>query len=343
MKKVLAFIVCSSLSISAYCQHDKNLSIWYISPVLYNPGAISTGVEDYSFTTNFRSQWPTIPEPGLGMRTNTLNAEFKIPDGLMGSNNFGVGLNVLNEQTGVANLMTTNVSIPINYTLQLDKRNKLSLGVSPGYFQQSVDRGSQTWESEWNGSSFVSDKNTEPGFNNAYGSIDIGTGIFYQHTYRNKTRLYGGIALNHLTKQKINFFFPSKDRMYLNTVISVGGDIATKKRDLRIQPNVIYFKSGPGYNLMAGVSLEHILREGSEITTINKTVCVNYGFYYRHKDAISATFGFKVKGVRFGLAFDANLSYLSQATNSIGGVEVYFKSMHLYKKSGSKGKIKKLS
>ena len=91
------------------------------------------------------------------------------------------------------------------------------------------------------------------------------------------------------------------------------------------------------------VTLEHILREGSEITTINKTVCVNYGFYYRHKDAISTTFGFKIKGIRVGLAFDANISYLSRATNSIGAIEVYFKSMHLYKKSGSRGKMKKLS
>ena len=342
MKRVITLIACTSLSLTALAQQDKNLSVWYQSPVLYNPGAIAIGEEDFSFTTNFRSQWLTIPEPGIGMRTNTLNAEFKIPDGLMGTNNFGIGLNVLNDQTGVAKLMTTNVSIPINYTMQLDKRNKLSIGVSPGYYQQSVDRGSQTWESDWNGNNYLQNKNTELGLNNSYGSIDLGTGIFYQYEYRNKTRLYGGIALNHLTRQKINFSFAG-DKLYLNSVFSAGADITTKKRDLRIQPNLIFFKSGPGYNLMAGVSMEHILREGSEITTINKTVCVNYGMYYRHKDAISATFGFKIKGIRFGLAFDANLSYLSQATNSLGAVEVYFKSMHLYKKTGSKGKIKKLS
>jgi hypothetical protein len=225
--------------------------------------------------------------------------------------------------------------------MQLDKRNKVSVGISPGFYQQSVDRASQTWENDWNGNAFIPGKNTELGLNNSYGAIDLGTGVFYQHEYRNKTRIFGGLAFNHLTRQKINFSFGG-DRMYVNTVLSAGADITTRKRDLRVQPNIIYFKTGPGYNLMGGVSLEHILREGSEITTINKTVCVNYGFYYRHKDAISTSFGFKIKGIRVGLAFDANISYLSQASNSIGAIEVYFKSMHLYKKSGSKGKLKGL-
>lgn len=342
MKRIITLYSIIAASCFSIAQQDKNLSIWYQSPVLYNPGAVSTGSEDFSFTTNFRSQWLTVPQPGIGMRTNTLNAEFKIQDGLMGTNNFGIGLNVLNDQTGDAKLMTTSVSIPLNYTLQLDKRNKLSIGVSPGFYQQSVNRPSQTWESDWNGNSYVPGKNTELGLNNSYGSIDLGTGLFYQHEYRNKTRVFGGLAFNHLTRQKINFSFGG-DRMYINTVLSGGADITTRKRDLRVQPNFIFFKTGPGYNLMAGVSLEHILREGSEITTINKTVCVNYGFFYRHKDAISTTFGFKIKGIRVGLAFDANISYLSRATNSIGAIEVYFKSMHLYKKSGSKGKMKKLS
>lgn len=340
MKKLILLFL--SISTFSFAQQDKNLSIWYQSPVLYNPGALSTGEEDFSLTTNFRSQWLTIPQPGIGMRTNTLNAEFKIQDGSMG-NNFGIGINALNEETGDAKLMTTSISIPINYTINLDRKNKLSVGISPGFFQQSVNRPSQTWESDWNGNGFFPNKNTELGLNNSYSSIDLGIGTFYQRTFKTKTRIFGGLAFNHLTRQKINFSFGG-DRIYINSVVSAGADITTRNKNLRIHPNFLYFRSGPGYNLMAGISLEHLLREGSEITTLNKTVCVNYGFYYRYKDAISTTIGFKLKGVRLGIAFDTNISYLSQATNSIGAIEVYFKTMHLYKnrKSSSKGKIKKL-
>jgi len=339
MKHIYILTVLSLLSAGVFSQQDRNLSTWNQSPVLYNPAAVATGDEDFSFFTNFRSQWLTIPEPGVGLRTNTLTAEFKIPDGFRGSNNFGIGLNALNDQTGTAKLMTTNISIPINYTLALDRSNKISIGISPGFYQQSVDRNAQTFENQWNGSQFINLTDIEIGLNSSYASIDLGAGAFYQHTMRNKTRIYGGVALNHLTRQKINFSFGG-DRIYMQSVVQVGADITSNKKDLRLQPSILYFKTGTGYNLIAGMTLEHILRESSQITTINKTTCVNYGFYYRHNDALITTLGFKVKGIRFGLAFDANLSYLSQATASVGAIEVYFKSMHLYKKSSSRTKIK---
>ena len=125
----------------------------------------------------------------------------------------------------------------------------------------------------------------------------------------------------------------------MQTVIHAGANIFTRKRDLRILPQLMYFKTGPGSNLIGGISLEHILKEGSAITNINKTVTVNYGFYYRYRDALVTTLGFKFKGFRMGVAFDANLSYFNQATNSLGGFEVYLKTLHLYKKSGKRDKI----
>lgn len=339
MKNIYIASLFSLLTASVFSQQDRNISTWYQSPVLYNPAAVATGDEDFGFFTNFRSQWLTIPEPGIGLRTNTLTAEFKIPDGFSGNNNFGIGLNALNDQTGSAKLMTTNISIPINYTLSLDRNNKVSIGIAPGFYQQSLDRTAQTFENQWNGQQFISLPDIEIGLNDSYASIDLGAGVFYQYTMRNKTRFYGGLALNHLTRQKINFSFGG-DRIYMQSVVQLGADITSRKKDLRLQPSLLYFKTGTGYNLIAGMTFEHILKESSQITTINKTTCVNYGFYYRHNDALITTLGFKIKGIRFGLAFDANLSYLSQATASVGALEVYFKTMSLYKKSSSRTKLK---
>ena len=339
MKNIYIATVFSLLSVSVFTQQDRNISTWYQSPVLYNPAAVATGEEDFGFFTNFRSQWLTIPEPGIGLRTNTLTAEFKIPDGFSGSNNFGIGLNALNDQTGSAKLMTTNISIPINYTLSLDRNNKVSIGIAPGFYQQSIDRTAQTFENQWNGDQFINLPDIEIGLNDSYASIDLGIGAFYQYTMRNKTRFYGGLALNHLTRQKINFSFGG-DRIYMQSVVQLGADITSRKKDLRLHPSLLYFKTGTGFNLITGMSFEHVLKESSQITTINKTTTVNYGFYYRHNDALITTFGFKIKGIKFGIAFDANLSYLSQATASVGAIEVYFKSMHLYKKSSSRTKLK---
>ncbi len=335
MKNLILFIFILSAS-QFLAQQDKSVSMWSQSPMMYNAGAVATGEEDMSFFTNFRYQWFTIGNQP--MRTNILNASFKIPDGFLGSNNFGIGINAVNDQTGDVGLMTTAVSVPINYTMALDRRNKLSVGVSPGFYQQGFNASLQTWENQWTGSGFSNSISSEPSLNDSYATIDISTGVFYQHTLRNKTSIYGGVGLNHLTKQKVNFSFAG-DRLYMQTVVHAGANIFTRKRDLRIQPQLMYFKTGPGSNLIGGISLEHILKEGSAITNINKTVTVNYGFYYRYRDALVTTFGFKFKGFRMGVAFDANLSYFNQATNSLGGFEVYLKTLHLYKKSNKRDKI----
>lgn len=338
MKRIILFSATVLCFLQAKAQQDKNISAWYQSQVLYNPAAVATGAEDYSIFTNYRSQWLTVPN--AGMRTNTLNAEFKIRDGAMSRNSFGVGISAVNDQTGDASLMTTSVSIPFNYTIALDRNNKFSVGLTPGFYQQSVNRASQTWENEWNGLSFFSTpSSTELSLNSSYATIDLGTGLYYQHATRNKSSFYAGYALNHLTRQKIAFSF-SGDKMYMNMVVQAGADLTTKRRDFRVQPSMIYFKTGPSYNFTAGVSFEHTIKEGSEITNINKSNNVTYGVYYRHNDAVVATFGMKIKAIKFGVAFDANYSKLSQATSSVGAVEVYFKSLLYYKKMNHRGKLK---
>ena len=133
MKKIAIIILCIGFG-KFYAQQDKSISMWSQSPMMYNAGAVATGEEDYSFFTNFRYQWFTVGNKA--MRTNILNASFKIPDGFLGTNNFGIGINAVNDQTGDIGFMTTAVSVPINYTIALDKRNKLSVVVSPGFYQQ---------------------------------------------------------------------------------------------------------------------------------------------------------------------------------------------------------------
>ena len=125
MKKI-AFVIILLGANQVFAQQDKSMSMWSQSPMMYNAGSVATGEEDYSFFTNFRYQWFTVGEKP--MRTNILNASFKIPDGFLGSNNFGIGINAINDQTGDIGLTTTAVSIPINYTMSLDRRNKLSVG-----------------------------------------------------------------------------------------------------------------------------------------------------------------------------------------------------------------------
>jgi type IX secretion system PorP/SprF family membrane protein len=337
-------IIVFSLIVAAHslkAQQAYNSSLWMQSPSIFNAGAVATGDEDYSFFTNCRLQYLTMN--GSMMRTNSLSAGFKMSDGAYSKNNFGFGINVINDQSGDNQLMTNAITIPINYSIQMDERNKLSVGVAPGVYLQSYDPTLQNWESNWNSSGFNGNIG-DPIFINStlsrssYGALDVNAGIHYQHIQRNKNRLYSGIAMNHLSRQKINFT-NTGDKLYAQIVINAGADLVTKRKDLKVQPQIMYFRNGTSNNLIMGLGCEHILESGSSITNINKSKTFSYAAYYRWNDAVVATINYKFKNFKFGLAFDANISRLNSATSGIGAVELYFKSIHIYRKK--KTKIKK--
>jgi type IX secretion system PorP/SprF family membrane protein len=340
MKRTLYLALTFAGAFSATAQHDRIISNWSQSQMIYNPGAVATGPGDMSFFANHRSQWLTVPEAGVGMRSNFINGEFKIQeDGLANRNNFGVGFSILSDQTGAANLTTLSVSLPLNYTLALDRQNKLSIGVAPGFIQQASDRSGQTWENQWDGTVFNPATSVENSINGSYATMDLGTGIYFQHQINNRSSFYAGYALNHLIKPKMAWSF-SGDKMYMQMVLQGGADLATKNPDFRIQPNFVFFRTKNTNSLTAGVTFENTIKEGSKITGINKSNCVNYGVYYRHGDAVVATFGMKVSQFRFGLSFDANTSKLNQATGGIGGVELYFKALLNFKKFNAQSRMK---
>jgi hypothetical protein len=159
--------------------------------------------------------------------------------------------------------------------------------------------------------------------------------MHYQYTNRNKSKYYGGLAINHINKPKMNFS-ESSDKMFMQMVVNLGADLSTSRRDLRVQPQFMAFKNGPNSNVIMGVMFENILSNGSDITNILKSKSINYGAYYRWKDAISINLNYKVSHFRFGVALDVTASRLSSANKGFGSVELYFKSMHLYGKKKNK-------
>jgi len=235
MKRNVFLSLALAAAFSATAQHDRIISNWSQSQMIYNPGAVATGDGDMSFFANHRSQWLTVPDMGVGMRTNFINGEFKIKEsGLANKNNFGAGFSILSDQTGTANMTTFSLSIPLNYTLSLDRQNKLSIGIAPGFIQQSSDRSSQTWENQWNGSIFDPATTVENSINASYATMDLGTGIYFQHLINKRSSFYAGYALNHLIKPKMAWSF-SGDKMYMQMVLQGGADLATRNKDLRIQ------------------------------------------------------------------------------------------------------------
>lgn len=338
MKKYI-FIATLSIASLNFAQQDIQSSNWYRSNALLNPGAVATEEPDYGFYTNCRLNYLSFG--GIPLRTNSFAAEIKIPDQKGKNNHFGVGLTAINHQTGSANFMTTSAAIPVSYTMQVDRYNKISVGLQPGIYMQGFSADRQTWESQWNGSTFNSDGSGE-NLNNSYLALDISGGIFYQLEYEG-SYFTGGLSAKHLTRQKIDFSFGG-DRLFPLYTMHFSGDIETVRPNLRVTPNIIVQKSGPNTSLVFGSSVENLLEEGSRYTNLRNSKSLSYGVYYRWNDAIIAMLGLNISGFQFGLSFDATISRFSTANNSIGAVELYAKTQFFSKtKKRNKLKVRKLS
>lgn len=338
MKATIFAIITVFGAQCAYGQYAYNSSIYNQTPALFNVATVASGDNDFGFCTNFKMQYLTLN--GTPLRTNALTGEFKISDGTMTKNHFGIGFNVVNEQTGDNRLMSTEVNLPFNYSLALGQRSNLSIGVSPGVVLQSYDPTLPNWETDWNGSAF-NWANGDPIYINgtlsrsSYGAFNVNTGAFYQIQSRNKSKFYGGLAVNHLNKPKMNLT-ENSDKMYMQMLFHCGADISLRRKDVRIQPQLMAFKNGPSSNLIVGVNIENILASGSDYTNIVKSKTIGYGANYRWNDAVSVNFNVKFTNFKIGFALDANTSRLSSATGGLGSVEIFFRSMHLYGRKKTK-------
>ncbi len=340
MIKKLFILAILGISQGVAAQYAYNSSLFYQTPALFNVASVATGGEDFAFCTAFKMQNLTMT--GTPMRTNALVGEFKIADGPMSKNNFGIGFTVVNEQTGESKLMATEVNVPINYTMQLNQFSKFSVGASPGLILMSYDPTMPSWESDWNGWGYTGSIGDPIFINstlsrNSNAAFNVNTGVQYQYQTRDKSRFFGGLALNHLNKPRMTFTEPGQ-RMFMQMAINLGADLSTRRRDLRIQPQLLAFKNGPNTNLAMGVMFENIMRNGSDITNILKSKSINYGAFYRWNDAVSLNFNYKVQNFRMGLAVDVTVSKLSNANKGLGSVELFFKSTHLYGKKKTKVK-----
>lgn len=337
MKNLFLFALTSFIG-SSVAQYAHNSSLFYQTPGLFNPASIASGAEDFSFCTGFKMQNPSMN--GTKIRTNSLIAEFKISDGPMSKNHFGIGLTAINQGMGESKLMHTEINLPVNYTIQLDQFAKLTVGASAGMILVGYDPTLPSWESNWTGWNYNGNANDPIFINdnlsrNSNAAFNVNTGIQYQYTTRNKTRFFGGAALNHVNKPKFSFT-ETGGRMYGQMVINAGLDLTTIRRDLRIQPQLMAFKNGPNSNFIAGVMFENILKNGSDITNIIKSNTMNYGAFYRWNDAVTLNVNYKAANFRFGIAADISVSKLSSANKGLGSVELFIKSTHLYSRKKTK-------
>ena len=88
---------------------------------------------------------------------------------------------------------------------------------------------------------------------------------------------------------------------------------------------LFYFQSRLLHSMCAGTLIKYQIKEGSKYTGFEKESAISLGGHYRFGDALIISGLLEMAYFGIGLSYDVNLSGLTAATKSRGGVEFSFR------------------
>lgn len=321
-RKLSLFALSIGLTVSVSAQSDKHFSMFAESPVFINPAAAGFFPGGMQLFTNFRMQW--LPVSATPYRTISAGTDWRMFDN---GSFLGAGVNFYNDLSGDTKYMINEVTIPINYAIELARDNHLSIGLQPAWYQRTLQNQAVTWDNQWIGTSFntaIDNQESILNQNLNLSRFDIGAGAYWYAHISKTTKLSFGIAGQHLTKQRINFM--SEDsRLYRKLNVHGQAEFRQANSNLSIIPAFYGFIQGPNKELTIGSNFRYVLRGSSRITGYFEEIALSFGAYYRIGDAILANMIFDISGFSVGVAYDMNISQLIVASKGFGGFEAFLR------------------
>lgn len=191
LKKLLVvFIVFFPFVLLA--QQTPQYTLYSLNPYAYNP-AYSAASDYLEATGVFRKQWL-----GLEGSPTTQNFNFHLPINFLNS---GIGTNIENEKVGATRV--TKLSLGYAYRMKFGKSTKVSLGLSGGVLQSSLD-GTKLLapDGEYGGITPIHNDNLLPDSKINAISYKIDAGIYIK-----TATLDAGFSVLHLTGSKVDYSF----------------------------------------------------------------------------------------------------------------------------------------
>ncbi len=315
-----------------FAQQDIHVSNFFASQNWLNPGAAGFFQGDMRFFADYRSQWTKISPNAF--KTLSFSLDGRMLEENLNNGFIGAALNFYNDVTGDGIMKTNNVSANINYGLELDRYNKLALGLNIGLLNRSVSFADFYWNNQWNGEQYdTSTPSGETGLNANFSAVDLGAGLYYFGTPSDDVRIYGGVGAWHLNRPNVSLY-GGEDKLYMKFNIHGGVNYNLPLKRTAFMPNFMYMIQGPNRVLNVGTDVKYLLKERSHYTAYYDETSIAFGAYYRAGDALFGTVRFSMAGFTVGAAYDFTLSDLNKANNGFGALEFMFMYRASFGKSG---------
>ncbi len=304
---------------------DMHFSQFNETPVILNP-ALSCTAYDTRVIANFKNQWASVASPyqTYGISVEKALKHLKLKKAYVGSS-----FSIFKDKAGDASLGTLAANLGFNVVVKVSQFGKLSAGLGGGFNYRTIDPTKLKWESQYDGYKY--NASTASGEAVPYSSIlqaDFVGGLDFHYAKSERyisaqdgTKFDIGFSAFHYNAPKYSFS-GTGDKEFAKVVAHANFDIGIKGAGVALVPSFVYMRQGPSQEIDAGFMFKYIIQDQSVYTGIKKASAISLGAYYRVGDAVIPSLLVQYDKFAFGVSYDLNISQLTSASKSRGGVEV---------------------
>ena len=324
--KLTIITLCSILvQLTVYAQ-DFHFSQFRETPMLINPAQTALN-KDLRIILNYKEQWKSISTP---FKTIGASAEFAVNHKRGKDNYLGVGLQFANDKAGTNTMSNTIGMLSLNGIIKIADAHKLSLGVLGGFGQRTINAASIKWGSQYDGTNYNSAlPSGEVIPSNNFSYSDVGGGIAWSYgkgestlSANNGVKAIVGISAFHFGVPKYSFYSAATEKLKTKVIGHATVLIGIRNSNVIIAPELLYVNQGALQELNVGSMFKFITQEESKFTRFKKPAAFSIGAHYRVADALIFTGMYEYSNYSIGISYDTNLSRLTNASKSRGGIEI---------------------
>jgi type IX secretion system PorP/SprF family membrane protein len=314
---VLSLIITSGLA-----AQDLHFSQFMNSPLSTNPA--NTGFipeADFRIGGTYRRQYAAIIDQPY--KTSSLFFDAQLMRDKFENGWLGVGSLLLTDVAGPGSLRSTKAYGSIAYHQTLGYGSLLSVGFNGGFVQKRIDPTKFTWDDQWNGKFFDAAQPTgEVLATNNINYFDLQAGLNYAYFPTTSTYVNAGFSIHHINRPAESFFATTAGKSFVTRLapryIAFANGIFKVSDRVIAQPSAYFTKQATASELVVGSNFRYNLAQEYDATEKEFIV----GLYYRYKDAIVPTIGFRLKNLQITFSYDATASGLTPFNRARGAEEL---------------------
>lgn len=346
--------ICLLFCFSNAQAQDLHFSQFNENASLINPAL--TGVSSVlRASVVYRDQWRSVTVPyktyGVSVESRFKATNWNKVEGKSMTftkstfSRFAAGLFCYTDKAGDANMGFTKVGLSLSAFVPISENSKLSLGLQGSWVQHKIDFSKLVFSTQYNGTGYDSHiLSGENATSQTFSYFDFSSGLNWSYSTKdnsiisnNQKKANIGIAFFHMNQPKQLYLVEKNSNLSFKSIIHGDFLFGVPNTNIGIAPSYLFQFQGSSKELIAGALIKYYIKDDSKYTGIILKSSVNFGVFYRYRDAVIISFSFdKRQKYAIGFSYDLNISGLSKVTKINGGPEITLKyntgNAYLYQK-----------